>query len=118
MKVEQHFYKRVQNVYNVDGTLILSAESRTPDLVREIANMRAQVAALDELEGSTRQEVTAELAAAEAESKTAAPKGATIKAHLDSAAGALEGASGVAENAGKLAKTLFDIGKWAAALLV
>jgi multidrug resistance efflux pump len=117
MKVEQHFYDRVYNVYNVEGTLILTEESRAPDLVRELIRLRAEIDQVPELAAPTREQVKRELEAAESEAQSAQPKGAAIKAHLDNAAGTLESATSVAERAGKLATTLFSMGKWAVTLL-
>lgn len=116
MKLTQNFHGSVGNVYNVDGTLILSADSKAPDLIRELVSVRAQIAALPGLAAPVRQQVESSLDAATAEGQAGRPNGTTIKAHLDSAAGTLDSATEVAERASKLAGVLGGIGKWAVAL--
>ena len=116
MQLTQHFHGPVHNVYNVDGNLILSSESKAPDLIREIENLRAAVAALPALAQPARETIDARLTAAKTEGNAPRPRGATLKTDLDDAAAILKGATGAAEQAGKLAKTLGDIGEWAKTL--
>ena len=116
MQVNQQFHGPVTNVYNVEGTLILSQDSSAEDLARELSAMRSKLEAAG-LDPTTRKAAEAEIAAAEAEAASPAPKGGTIKRHLDAAAGTLESATSVASSVAGLAKTLFSMGKWAAVLL-
>lgn len=106
-------YGHVNQVNNVEGTLNLTQNSDAGDLAAEIARIREEIARQPELPPPDRQRVEAELAAAEAQATTPQPSGTTIKGHLDNAATALQGAAGVADSAGRLAKTLVNIGKWA-----
>lgn len=110
-------FNNTTNVYNIAGDLILNAQSTPADLSREIATARTAVAETPELAPEVRATATAALDAAEAEIKAGKPQGATIEAHLKTAAQALEGATGVVLKAGALAKTLFAIGAWAASVL-
>jgi len=110
-------FNNTTNVYNIAGSLILNAQSTPADLAREIATARATVDAAHELAPDVRAAATQALDAAEAESKAAQPKGATIKGYLDTAAETLEGAASVVAKAGGLAKTLLAIGAWAASVL-
>jgi chromosomal replication initiation ATPase DnaA len=106
----------VNNVYNVEGSLILTANSSPQDLAAQLAALRSEIAAMAGLPEPHRRAVESELAAAEAASAAPSPDGATIKSHLDKAGATLESAAGFAERAGAFAKTVFSVGKWAFAL--
>lgn len=110
-------YHRVERVYNVEGTLILSDRSDGADLAAQLANIRQELARQPDIPEPDRQRIETELNAAETEAAAPKPAGAQIKTHLDRAATTLESAAGAADKAGRLAKTLFDIGKWALTIL-
>jgi len=111
-------YQSVTNVYNVEGTLVLTAQSKPDDLAQQIAAVRAALAAEPALDAPTRAQAAAELDKAEAASKAEKPDGTTIKGHLESAGKMLTSAASVASGAATIAKTLFALGTWAAAVLL
>lgn len=117
MGFNQQYQGPIQNVYNVEGNLVLSGNSAAPDLVRQLTTLQQEIASLKGLDTAAHKVIEGEVVAAEAEGRSADPDGDLIKTHLEKAAGILEGASGVAERGGKLVKTLVDVGKWAAATL-
>jgi hypothetical protein len=109
----QTFQGEVREVYNVDGTLILDRRGGTPELAHSLAQIKAHIAALPDLEPAARQRVQDAVDAALAEARSGKPNGGAIKARLDGAAETIKSASGVADSSLKLAETLLAIGKWA-----
>jgi hypothetical protein len=117
MPFTQNFHGTVHNVYNVEGSLILTDKSSPQDLAAQLAALRSEIAGIADLPEDHRRAVETELAAAETESAAPKPSGATIKSHLDKAGATLESAASFATRAGAFATTVFGIGKWAFALL-
>lgn len=107
------FHAPVTNVYAPGGDMILNEASRHGDLVQQIEELRRQVHALTDVDAATRAAVDAKLQAASKEKG-----GAVVQEHLSSAAKTLESAAGAADKGLSLAKTLVDIGKWAASVLL
>jgi hypothetical protein len=113
---EQH-YNQVENVYNVNGDLILSKGSTAADLARQLASLRQEVARLPGMDPQSRETSLKAVDAAIEESRRPKPKGIEIQKHLDNAASVIEKSQGLAENGLKLAQTLFSIGKWVIGVL-
>lgn len=114
---EQHFIGPVENVYNVNGDLLLSKTSNAADVKRELKKLRMQLEELRELDANAKETSVRAVEEAIEETQKPKPKAIEIKKHLDTAASAIEKTQGIADNGLKLAKTLFNIGKWAVALL-
>ena len=114
---EQHFHGPVENVYNVNGDLILSKSSTAPDLARELKTLRAQVAELPKLDAPAKETTVKAVDAAIEEAQKPKPQKIEIQKHLDTAASTIEKTQGVADKGLKLAETLLKIGKWAAVML-
>lgn len=111
------FNAPVQNVYAPGGDMVLNQNSTPSDLAHRIEEMRAQVRALQDIDAASRAAVEAKLEAAEQEGRAARPDAQRLKTLLDTSATTLESATGAADKALGLAKTLFNMGKWVAAVL-
>lgn len=116
MSFAQHFHAPVPNVYSVEGTLILSADSKAADLSRVLTELREQIPTLRGVMAPIRRQIEERLEAALAEVATAQPNGVTILTHLEGAAEVLRNTSGAAERAGRFAHTLTEAGRWASVL--
>lgn len=119
MPFNQVFNAPVMAQYNIDGVsgdVNLTAQSGAEELGRQLATIRDALAR-SSLAEEVKTAAVAQISAAEAAGQAPKPSGIQIKAHLDSAAQTIESAAGVATKVGTLAKTLFGIGTWAAAIL-
>jgi hypothetical protein len=113
VKFEQN-NQTVQTQYNAE-TIHIGATTSVGDMAQKIAALKAEVGALKELPLSVRQEVIGALA--EAEEKTPSSKNTDIKSKLDAAGATLSTLDGATEKALNLARNLFRIGKWIAAII-
>jgi SEFIR domain len=107
------FHAPVTNVYAPGGNMILNAGSSHDDLAQRLEELRRQIQALTDVDAATRAAVDAKLQAA-----TKEKSGVTVQEQLASAAKTLESAAGAADKGLNLVKTLTDIGKWAATVLL
>src|SRR4051812_14396534 len=98
MPFTQTYHGNIQEVYNVDGTLLLNRSSGPPDLAQGLARLKAEIAALPDLRPEARKAIEAGIDAALVEAKSAKPDGPAIKTRLDGAAETLKSATGLAES--------------------
>jgi hypothetical protein len=113
MPFSQQFNGPVNNVYNVEGSLILGPNSGVDDFKQQLVNVGKQIDHDSALDSSVRKKVASELSAAHAEASSKKPDGSTVKSHLDKAAAVVESASKLTVKTGALAKTLVALGTWA-----
>ena len=114
---EQHFHGPVENVYNVNGDLILTKGSTATDVARELKTLRTEIAEFKELGAPAKEASVKAIDAAITETQKPKPQPIEIQKHLDTAASAIEKTQGIADKGLKLAETLLKIGKWVVALL-
>jgi hypothetical protein len=110
-------YQNVGSVYNVNGDLILSSASTRDDLADQLQRIKRELNKLPDLSSTTRDEVSATLDKAARESKSPATSKSSIVDQINTAGTLLKKSSGMAENAVKLAETLFKIATWVGAIL-
>lgn len=110
-------YHHVVNVYNINGDLILSAESTREDLAEQLQRIKKELSELPGLPSSTRDQVAAALDEAAKASRSQTPDKKGIADKINNAGTLIEKTSGIAENAIKLAKTLFTIASWVGTVL-
>jgi hypothetical protein len=110
-------YQQVGNVYNIDGNLILSSASTRDDLIEQLRRIQHELDAFVSLPKTTRLQVAGSLADAASAAKTPSADKKSVAATIENAGKVLQSTTGVAENAVKLANTLFTMAKWVAAFL-
>jgi hypothetical protein len=114
MPFKQTFTGAIQEVYNVDGTLMLNRQSGPPDLASALIRLRAEIDALPALSPEERKKIDLSLNAALSEAKSGKPNGKALSEHLESASQTMSAISGLAESGRKMVEVLISIGKWAA----
>jgi hypothetical protein len=113
MSFSQTFNGPVNNVYNIEGDLILGPSSGIADFRSQLVTVSSQIDHDAKLDPSVKEAASAEVQAAHTEAQSVKPDASVIKSHLDKAADAVKSASALTVSAGALAKTLFDLGTWA-----
>jgi hypothetical protein len=111
----QTFHGPVQNVYNVNGDLLLSPQSSTPDFQKTLQELKRQIDGLLELDPERRKELSADLDAAARETAREKPAKGVIVARLSTVQAMLEATKETVKGAWDVAKIVAQAAAWAAA---
>jgi len=117
-----YFNAPVTNVINaetvhLEGQVALTSESKPEDLARQLAAIKAKVSEIDDLGENRKALATENIEAAEEETRAAKPDGEVIQKNLARAGEILKSSSATITGTAALAKTLYEMGTWAAQLL-
>jgi hypothetical protein len=101
------------DVYNVAGDLILTKTSSKEDFAKVVRDLKAELAALDDIPEPERRELEQELEATAEEAAGSMPKRDRIVARLTAVKERLDSLEGAAASAVRVAATVGSVALWA-----